>query len=217
MYSTVRVKEVQIRFLSIKEASNEFEVILIDLDSTSTSRKIKRELDAMNTTIDLGECGVNIMGRSHDPNIRCPNEYYDQYAETYCKVQKARRLEQLEGESKWLPSMLEFYWQSGISTQGAEFLRATDFLVSYKSLQYDRFYNAANPYDKTIRAFKIVEGWRLRYLLLLVVGSLAYSICVVAVIAVARQSLEDGLTTGSYSLALATTCLAVLAFLSAVL
>ena len=90
-------------------------------------------------------------------------------------------------------------------------------ILRARSLQYDRFYDAANPYGKTIRAFKIVEGWRLRYLLLLVVGSLACSICVVAIITVARQSLEDGLTAGSYSLALATTCLAVLAFLSAVL
>ena len=59
-------------------------------------------------------------------------------------------------------------------------------ILRARSLRHDRFYDAANPYGKTIRAFKIVEGWRLRYLLLLVIGSLVYSICVVAVIAVAR-------------------------------
>lgn len=83
--------------------------------------------------MDLGECGIDVMGRSHDPNISCPNDGYDKYIdETYCKVQNARMLKQLEGESKWLPSMLEFYWQNGISTQGAEYLRATGFLVSYE-------------------------------------------------------------------------------------
>ena len=123
----------QIRFLSIREASNDFEVILIDLDSTGTSREIERELDALHAIVNLGECDVDMMGRSHDPNIMCANEDYDQYAEeTYCKVQNARRLEQLKGESKWLPSMLESYWQNGIGTQGAKFLRATGFLVSYE-------------------------------------------------------------------------------------
>ncbi len=90
-------------------------------------------------------------------------------------------------------------------------------ILHARSLRYDQFYDAANPYGKTINAFKIVEGWRLRYLLYFVVGSVLCSICVVAVITVIRQSLEDGLTAGSYSLALASTALAVLAFLSVVL
>ena len=123
----------QIRFLGFREASNDFEVVLIDLDSTGTSRKIERELDAMDAIVDLGECGIDVMGRSHDPNIFCPNEDFDQYSnEIYCKVQNARRLKQQKVESKWLQPMLEFYWQNGIGTQAADFLRANGFLVSYE-------------------------------------------------------------------------------------
>jgi len=123
----------QIRFLGFREASNDFEVVLIDLDSTGTPRKIERELDAMDAIVEIGECSVDIMGRSHNPNIRCPNEDFDQYTnEIFCKVQNVRRLEQLEVESKWLQPMLEFYWQNGIGTKGAELLRTAGFLVSYK-------------------------------------------------------------------------------------
>jgi len=123
----------QIRFLSFREASNDFEVVLIALDSSGSSRRIERELDAMDAIVDLGECGVDVMGRSHGPEVICANQDFDQHTnDTFCKVQYARRLEQLKGESIWLPSMLEFYWQNGVGTKGAEYLRTTGFLVSYQ-------------------------------------------------------------------------------------
>lgn len=89
-------------------------------------------------------------------------------------------------------------------------------LYSYSDLTYDTYEDAANPYGKSINAFELVEGWRIQYLLCLVLASLLLSICVVATATAITKSFEAGLTTGSYALGLATIILAVLTFLSAV-
>jgi hypothetical protein len=89
--------------------------------------------------------------------------------------------------------------------------------IHASGLQWDKYFDAANPYGKTINAFKIIEGWHLRYLLCLFGSSVFCSICITAIITVAKQSFEAGLSAGSYTLALATVFLAVLTFLSAVL
>jgi hypothetical protein len=74
----------------------------------------------------------------------------------------------------------------------------------------------ANPYGKSINAFELVEGWRIQYLLCLVLASLLLSIYVVATATAITKCFEAGLTKGSYALGLATIILAVLTFLSAV-
>jgi hypothetical protein len=40
------------------------------------------------------ECGVDVIGWSHNPNIDCPNNDYNEYTGPYCKVQYLRKLEQ---------------------------------------------------------------------------------------------------------------------------
>jgi hypothetical protein len=61
----------------------------------------------------------------------------------------------------------------------------------------------SSTYGKTVNAFKIVEGWHLRYLLCLFAAGVLCSICVVAIVTAMNQSFESGLTAGSYALALA--------------
>jgi hypothetical protein len=125
---------IQIRFLGINEVSNEVEVVPMDFDYASKARDLECDLDgALSKHVDFGACRLDIMGRSHNPNSLCPNEDFDQYAnETYCKVQNIRRLEQLKESNELLPSILELYWQNGIGTKGAEFLKATEFVISYE-------------------------------------------------------------------------------------
>jgi hypothetical protein len=89
------------------------------------------------------------------------------------------------------------------------------YLTSF--LQFDTYQDAANPHGKTINAFKIVKGWRVRYMLCLFTAGILGSICVVAIATSMNQSFESGLTAGSYALALAGVFLAVLTFLGAVL
>lgn len=77
--------------------------------------------------------------------------------------------------------------------------------------------DAVNPYGKTVYAFAVVEGWHVRYMLLLLAASIICSISVVAVATAVSHSLECGLTAGSYALGIATVLLAIMTFLSAVL
>jgi hypothetical protein len=89
--------------------------------------------------------------------------------------------------------------------------------LAYDSdLQYDTYEDAANPYGKSVNAFQIVEGWRIQYLLILVLASMVLSTCVVA-ITTAISNIGDGLTAGSYALGLATVILVVLTVLSPIL
>lgn len=84
-------------------------------------------------------------------------------------------------------------------------------------MKSDRFTDAANPYGKTVFAFRLVEGWRVRYLLCLVAISLACSLGIIGIVTAADGSIEDGVTAGSYALGLAAVFLAVMTFLSAIL
>jgi hypothetical protein len=97
-------------------------------------RNLDHALDAAcNEDLESGECGVDVMGRSHDQNIICMNEAYNTYtSDTYCKVQRIRDLELQKEEYEWLPSMLDYYWQNGIGSNGVEFLKATGFIKSYE-------------------------------------------------------------------------------------
>ncbi|KAJ6012034.1 hypothetical protein N7522_002389 [Penicillium canescens] len=84
-------------------------------------------------------------------------------------------------------------------------------------LAWDTQSDAASPYGRVIYGFKLVEGWRTRYLLYLVMASLFLSACVVAIATAVLQDFEAGLTAGSYALAITAVALAVLTFLSAVI
>ena len=81
----------------------------------------------------------------------------------------------------------------------------------------DKYFDAANPYGKTINAFILIEGWHIRCLLCLAAASFLCSICIAAITAAMSQKFEVGLTAGSYSLGLAAVSLGLFAFLSAVL
>jgi hypothetical protein len=60
------------------------------------------------------------------------------------------------------------------------------YLTSF--LQFDTYQDAANPHGKTINAFKIVKGWRVRYMLWLFAAGVLGSICVVAIVTAMNQS-----------------------------
>ena len=82
---------------------------------------------------------------------------------------------------------------------------------------YDEWFDAANPYGRTINAFLILEGWNITLLLRLIGIGVFLTVCVVSVFTVANHSIEIGLTAGSYAVGLLSVLLAVLTFLSAVI
>ena len=106
----------------------------MDFDYTSSVRDRDRALDkARNEDLEFGECGMDRMGRSHDPNSMCNNQGFDpDIGDIYCKVQRIRDLEMQKEEYEWLPSMLDYFWQNGIGSKGVEFLRSTCFIQSYE-------------------------------------------------------------------------------------
>lgn len=89
--------------------------------------------------------------------------------------------------------------------------------MPYRGLQYDTYADAAAPYGRTLPAFLLIEGWHVRYLLILIGLGLLGSLCVVAVAAALSRSVEIALTAGSYACGLAGALIAVFTFLSAVL
>jgi hypothetical protein len=106
----------------------------MDLNYTNTARDFDHALDkAYKEDLNRGECGVNVMGQSHDPNEICVNEAYDtDISEIYCKVQRIGDLERQKQAYEWLPSMLDYYWQNGLGSKGVKFLKTTGFINSYE-------------------------------------------------------------------------------------
>lgn len=82
---------------------------------------------------------------------------------------------------------------------------------------YDSYCNAREPYGKIVNGFLIVEGWHLRFLLVIITSCLLCSVCIIAVTTAASHSLDAGLAAGSYAVGFGTTGIAVLTFLSAIL
>lgn len=84
-------------------------------------------------------------------------------------------------------------------------------------LMYDSYGNAREPYGKIVNGFLIVEGWHLRFLLLVMASCVLCSICIVAVTTAASHSLDAGLAAGSYAVGIGATTIAILTFVSAIL
>lgn len=80
----------------------------------------------------------------------------------------------------------------------------------------DRYVDAAKPYGKTVNAFMVMEGWRIRHLVYLIAISLICSICVVAIATAVSHSLDAGLTAGTYAIGLATAALTAMTILSVI-
>lgn len=68
-----------------------------------------------------------------------------------------------------------------------------------------------------MNAFAIVEGWHIRYLLVLIGLGLLVSFLVVSTATIVSRSLEAGLTAGSYALGVVTLLLAAMTLLSAII
>jgi hypothetical protein len=71
----------------------------------------KRIAKAWDSEPKPGECGVDIMGKSHcDEHAPCANHGLDDYTlAPFCMVQKIRDLEAQRDENQWLSSMLEHF------------------------------------------------------------------------------------------------------------
>ncbi|KAF2192843.1 hypothetical protein K469DRAFT_551488 [Zopfia rhizophila CBS 207.26] len=217
LYSVLGVKEILVSSLHLK-SRQEIRAVPMEFDYPSLTAYLNKSIEAtLEQDMEPLECGVTVKGESHGDGIECANTAYDILNQGYCKAHHLRKLELQRDEIKWLPSMLEFYWQNGIAEEGRKFLGITGFITSYDALRFNEYLDAANPYGKMVRAFMLIEGWHVRYLLLLIAAGLFCSICTIAVSTAVSHNFETGLTAGSYACGLATALIAVFTFLSAVL
>lgn len=77
-------------------------------------------------------CGLDVNGESHDDLSSCENTGYEQFdGQPYCRVDRCRRLGYYRDEYKWMPSLLECYWQHGVDAKGLAFLDKIGFVQSY--------------------------------------------------------------------------------------
>ncbi|KAL4786931.1 hypothetical protein BJX76DRAFT_64358 [Aspergillus varians] len=139
-YSTVGVKEVMIRFLSCS-AKDEIGVAVIDFDYAGIQRDLDKSINFhLEKDIEHLECGVNIKGEA-SCSTPCQNLIYDDSLSPYCLVRHIRELSLRRENYKYLPSMLEYYWQNGIDKNAVKFLRDGQFVTQYKCVsKYVRNY-----------------------------------------------------------------------------
>jgi hypothetical protein len=110
-------------------ASKEVEVVLKDFGHAGVEADIEcniaQSLKGKGSLASL-ECEVDIMGVRYPADDHCPAR------SNYRKIQRLDDLCRLKEESKWLPAMLEYYWQNGIGGRGIKFLESTEFLQKYR-------------------------------------------------------------------------------------
>lgn len=123
----------KIRFLKFEDSTDGIQVAIIDFDFAGEAAELRRMVrQAWDAVNDGMGCGVDSLGRRHERTPRCPNEGYDELlGGTYCKVSHASDLEQQMHNTQWLPPMLEYFWQNGISKEATSFLDSAGFVHEY--------------------------------------------------------------------------------------
>jgi len=76
---------------------------------------------------------VNVNGELHSEDRDCPNSGYDNVIEEfYCRANALKSLDYRRKQFPWMPSTLEYYWQSGIDAEGFAFLNQMGFVYRYE-------------------------------------------------------------------------------------
>ncbi len=111
-------------------ASTEVEVVIKDFDHASVEadldRNIVQTLNSKRHPFEFA-CEVDIMGMRYPADSQSPPT-----ESSYRKIRRLDDLIRLKEESKWLPAMLEYYWQNGIGGRGIKFLESTEFIKKYR-------------------------------------------------------------------------------------
>ncbi|KAH6646768.1 hypothetical protein BKA67DRAFT_695302 [Truncatella angustata] len=213
----VVVQVIECRFDASKPRSIEIHVVTRDMTNLESIDMINQAISEMvEEGFEPCECAIDINGDIHNESVNCANTTYNEFDDLHCRVWKLHELKRQRLEYQWMNRMTEYYWQNGIEAKGLEFLEKAGFIHTYEGLKFDQCGDAANPYGNQIKGFLIVEGWHIRYLLLLIAGSLLCGIVAVAIAAAVSQSLELAFTVGSYVCGLATALIAVFTLVSAI-
>lgn len=108
-------------------ASDEVEVVIRDFGHTSVEADLDRDIaKVLKRSGNPFECEVDIMGVRHPADSHYPTKFNSR------TIQRRDDLCRLKEESRWLPAMLEYYWQNGIGGRGIQFLESSEFIKKYR-------------------------------------------------------------------------------------
>ncbi|KAM0714407.1 hypothetical protein Q7P37_010194 [Cladosporium fusiforme] len=206
-----------IKLLRTKKESRGFPVIVKNVNHGEQITHMRQFLDGVELRDPHG-CGVDKNGRRHAVDEQfCENQVMDDMGSMYCKALNYAQEENRMHKWTWMPEMLDYFWRHGVERDGLDFLQSSGFLLSYESLAYETYFDAEDPYGKSIDAFELVRGWRVRRLLWTTIAAIVIDICIVAVVTLLSGSGETGLAAGSYAAAVEALMMALLTLLNAVI
>lgn len=79
------------------------------------------------------ECGVSITGECRCEGPPCVNTISDRVTgENECIMKTIYTLSRSLESTRWLKSMLEYYWQNGIDEKGMDLLASAGFVTPYE-------------------------------------------------------------------------------------
>lgn len=94
----------------------------------------------------------------------------------------------------------------------------TRVLIASSNLKTTRFLDAADDgFGESIPALLLIDGWHMKRLLIMICFAVLFSLIVTVLAAAVGQSIDTGLTAGSYTLALVAVFIATLSLFSAIL
>jgi hypothetical protein len=120
------------RFIDFDKSKNEIRVVVVDFayEALKTdSDKVTGQ--ALEENIGGSKLSLFVMRQGDDDSVLC-DDFISNDRNEYCKIKRPRNLPLRKNNYKWLPSMLEYYWQNGIGEKAMEFLECSNFVTEYR-------------------------------------------------------------------------------------
>ena len=121
------------RFMKVERPQSrnpELQVCILERSYADDISRLERAAIMEIQNAEPCECGIDVNGETED-FWNCANAAYDEWEGPYCRGQKTRELRQQQSDYSWLPSMLKYYWHSGVDEHGLDFLERVGFVHSY--------------------------------------------------------------------------------------
>jgi len=141
-----------VRFVDVDKSKNEIRVAVIDFAYEDLKADFDKAIrQALEEGITGSKCSLDTMWESYDDSVFCDDFIWDD-GDRYLKTERSRNLSLRRDSYKWLPSMLEYYWQHGIGEKAIEFLECSNFVTEYRYV--------ASPYQRKEKKREGKEIWR---------------------------------------------------------
>ena len=127
---------LKMKFTCSQKSQPPFEVFAMLVDHSGeivrNQRQLDRIVDELADEVGNYACGVDVNGERHESLQDCEYQRLDSDLEPYCLIENiARRSQQIQ-DLEWMPTRIEHCWQTGIGSDGWEFLGRNGFVLRYK-------------------------------------------------------------------------------------